>query len=473
MRTRPFWLHLPRPFIAAAFPGVLQWLDGARRSAVALFCAWLAAIGGALWVLVHWEALIDSPTALWFALGVAIVWSVAAAVSAITASWDLDWRSGTVTRWITRVLAVGVAAAFVAGAGLTVRVGVAQTRVADSIFVDAPVAEPATSVVHSAGTARTTAPHRSAGRLNVLLLGGDAGPGRWMLRADSINVASVDLDTGAATLIGIPRNLYGVPVPAAMRERFPRGFDNLINAATVWGDLHPDDVRTAFGATDEPGATFLSELVAELLGIRIDAFVLVDMAGFIDLVDAVGGIDVYVAKTVPAPGNVRAAKHPLPGRFLAGWQHMDGTNALGYARSRSGDSDYQRMSRQRCVLASIAAQRSPEDLVRAWPGIAEAISRSLRTSLRAEQILQLRDLAGVDGDDVAFLSLTPPTVPQRGFDPATIRTLVDAALDAATPPVAPAVPTAVTYPPRANTTTTTIAGGVAATPATESCRVAP
>jgi LCP family protein required for cell wall assembly len=299
--------------------------------------------------------------------------------------------------------------------------------------------------------------------VNVLLLGGDAGPGRWGLRTDAMHVVSVDLDTGDLAVVSVPRNLYGAPLPPALRDRFPRGFTNLANAVYGWGESHPDLVNQAVGKTDAPGASLTAAMVAELTGMRIDAWVLADMQGFLELVDAFGGVDVYVPKRVPAAGNVPGGKHPVRD-FRVGWHRMDGTDALSYARSRKADSDYQRMTRQRCVLASLVAQTDPTTLAWRWPQIASVLTRSLRTNLTPELLDALKGLAGVDTSQARTLSLNPPLVPTSRWDAASVRALVASTV---TPPASTSAPTGTVIAPVAPATTTPQA------PIASSCRVKP
>jgi LCP family protein required for cell wall assembly len=255
----------------------------------------------------------------------------------------------------------------------------------------------------------------------VLLLGGDAGTGRWGLRPDSINVAIFDPDSGRAGIIGIPRNLWGVPMPGKLADRFPDGFPGMINALHTWALGHRADVESALGATDHPGEALIAAVVSELTGIRLDGWVLVDMRGFIDVVDAVGPVDIWVERHVPLPGNIKDAKHPTPGHLDRGWHRLDGTDLLAYARSRSADSDYGRMRRQRCILASIAAQHTGPSLLLDWPSIARAAGSGVRTSLSGEQTLQIARYARAGVNAVETLSLSPPLMRSYGWDRSEVR----------------------------------------------------
>ena len=261
------------------------------------------------------------------------------------------------------------------------------------------------------------------GRLNVLLLGGDAGPGRWSLRTDSINLVSIDTTSGDTAMIGIPRNLYGAPMPAGFEKEFPRGFNNLINAVYTWGAANPDKVEKNLGETPEPGATLISAVVSELTGQHVDAFVLVDMQGFIEMVDALGGVDVYVPKDLPAPGNVPGGKHPVTD-MKKGWRQMDGTDALSFSRSRSGDSDYWRMGRQRCMLASLAAQNTKVEILANWRDLSEAIRDNVVTNLAPNRLLELIDAANGLAGNSRSLSLTPPLISSTKWELETIHQLV-------------------------------------------------
>lgn len=295
----------------------------------------------------------------------------------------------------------------------SIYVALPQVRATEKVFVSAPPATPA------------AADRNPSGRVNVLLLGGDAGEGRWGLRTDSINVVSVDLKTRAAVIIGVPRNLYNAPMPAGpLTARFPKGFPGLINAQYTWAMGHTDAVIEALGPTEDPGASLVAASVAEFTGLRLDGWVLTDLKGFIDIVDVLGGVEIHVSRRISLPGNVGGAKHATRGHLDAGWHHLDGTDALSYSRSRHDDSDYARMRRQRCVLVNLAAQHLDARLLTRWSALAGAISGSVRTNLSAELLNDLVTAASRGLGEVRTLSLAPPTVPNHGWDLDEVRNLV-------------------------------------------------
>ena len=163
----------------------------------------------------------------------------------------------------------------------------------------------------------------------------------------------------------------------------------------------------------------------------VQYYVLVDMGGFIDVVDALGGIDVTITKRVPAPGTPSEAKHNVPQWFEKGIQHLDGTLALSYARSRHADDDYQRMGRQRCVLAGIAAAATPKALATGLGSLVDAFGASVRTDIPRERLPEFVQLieryAAAGGQDsVRTLLLTPPVIIPNlnNWDAAHVRELV-------------------------------------------------
>ena len=287
----------------------------------------------------------------------------------------------------------------------------------------------------------------------MLLIGGDAGEDRDGLRTDSMNVVSFDPGTGDTVIIGVPRNLGDAPLPPGpLADRYPDGFDDLLNAVYGWGQANPNAVRKALGPTDEPGASLLAASIAEFTGLRIDGWVLVDMAGFLEVVDALGGVDLYLTRDVPSPGNILGAKHVTPEVYTVGLHHLDGTDTLDYSRSREADSDYERMGRQRCVLANLAAQHGGPELLRRWPVLASALSDTVRTNLTvAEMVGLIEQLRGAPTAPRS-IGLVPPEVPEYGWDAAEVRELV-ASVVAGPPPTTTTTPASTTTTPASTTTT--------------------
>ena len=262
-----------------------------------------------------------------------------------------------------------------------------------------PSTEPTDSTVAAPTT--TQAPFNGESRVNVLLLGGDAGPGRTGLRTDSMIVISIDSETGLGVIISVPRNMEDIPFPdgTAMHDEFPDGFDGLANAIYPYGDNH----RDLLGGVDDAGAQAIKLGISQLLGLPIHYYVLVDMAGFVDIVDALGGIDINVPKRMPTPGNPRGAKHEVPEYIEKGQQHMDGTIALAYARTREADSDHQRMGRQQCLLGALSDAATPMAITLGFTELMNAFGDAITTDIPrdklddfAQLIERFIDAGGID-----------------------------------------------------------------------------
>ncbi len=286
---------------------------------------------------------------------------------------------------------------------------------------DLPSVAPSPPALPSEGeqpaTAATTAdeqpasPQNSAywkdrGRLNVLLLGGDAGPGRWGLRTDTMIVISISLRDGNTGVFSVPRNLQDVPFPPSAHtddETFP----DILNALWGYAEGNPD----LFPGVKRPGPTALEETIGNLLGLRIDYFAAVDLRGFVEMVDALGGVTVNVQQQVydagvspPYEGEDWIVVDLDPGRHK-----LDGRLALGYVRTRWATSDYDRMQRQRCLVGDLLAQASLPKLLRSFPKLASAMKKYVTTDIPRHALPDLVELlTQLDTKRIVGVNFVPP-----------------------------------------------------------------
>lgn len=260
----------------------------------------------------------------------------------------------------------------------------------------------------------------------VLLLGGDAGPGRSGLRTDSMILVAIDGTSGRVGLISISRNLLMLRFPPGtpLADLYPAGFPELANA--VYPITSNDrELRNFYGAGGRsPGMVATAQALGYSLGVTIDDVVLIDMQGLLDLIDALGGVTVEVARELTMPGNVPGAKHELPPTIGPGVIEMDGTLALGYVRSRHDDSDYQRMRRQRALLDALASQVSLSDVVFRFSGIIDALGGALRTTMSGGEFAALVGIIGNHASIVESVGLVPPLVNPAEPDYAQIERIV-------------------------------------------------
>jgi LCP family protein required for cell wall assembly len=249
------------------------------------------------------------------------------------------------------------------------------------------------------------------GRLDVLLVGGDAGPGRYSLRTDTLMVLSVDVKSGEAALFSIPRNMVNVPLPKESRQAYSCGcFPELINALYV----RASNRKGAFPGKDEVrGLRAVQMTIGELVGRKLDGMVVVKLQGFVKLIDAIGGLDINV------PEAVYDKKYPLEnGRgyvtvsIKKGRQHMNGHKSLMYARSRHQDSDYGRMERQQIVITALGKQLLKEPLIVRLPELLEIAKDNLWTNLKTGDLGDLAKLAeDVDIKGMKKVRFIPPRYP--------------------------------------------------------------
>jgi LCP family protein required for cell wall assembly len=246
----------------------------------------------------------------------------------------------------------------------------------------------------------------------ILLLGGDAGPGRSGLRTDSMILVSIDRPSGRAALISVPRNLERLLFPpgTALAQRYPNGFDDISNA--VYPRVSSNEsLRNAYRIDElSPGAVAIAQGIGYSLDVTIDDYVLIDMQGFLEIIDALGGVMVDVPRAVPAPGNPPGARHPVPSVIPAGLQFMDGTTALSYVRSRKADTDYRRSDRQRLVLSALARQVSLSEALSGYSTVTSVLGDRLRTSLSTDEFVNLLGLLGGETAIVESMGLVPPLV---------------------------------------------------------------
>lgn len=260
---------------------------------------------------------------------------------------------------------------------------------------------------------------------NVLLFGGDAGPGRWGLRTDTMILVSIHEDSGRTALVSIPRNLTRVQFPpgSPLAEQYPDGFDDLANAVFPRVSTN-ESLMEYYGRNGlQAEAIALTEALGYSLDIEIDDFALVNMQGFTEVVDAIGGVTLDLESSVPLPPSIPGERE-VPASIGPGTVDMDGALAIAYVRTRSADSDYQRMGRQRQLLAALGSQVSARDALGAFGSVTGVLDDSMRTSLTAGEF---NDLLNTLGDNSAIqesVGLIPPLIEPGSPDYDQIRQIL-------------------------------------------------
>ncbi|MFT9771495.1 LCP family protein, partial [Brevibacterium casei] len=262
--------------------------------------------------------------------------------------------------------------------------------------------------------------------INVFLIGRDNGDDRQGTRPDTMLVASIDTKTGNAALISVPRNLAFPIFPEGSPEAevWPNGFrptgdssEDLINAVWQWGEQNPDAVGETNGL--EPGMTATMAAVEGSLGLNLDYWASVDMAGFEDVVDAIGGVNIDVERPIPMGGGKSMSGVPnrVFGWIDPGQQNLKGKKALWYVRSREGSDNYDRMCRQQRMLKTTLEQIDPQELAAAYPKLAGSATKNIATSIPQNEIPAFIELAvAMQKGDVTTVQINNDVTPTYNPD---------------------------------------------------------
>jgi LCP family protein required for cell wall assembly len=191
-------------------------------------------------------------------------------------------------------------------------------------------------------------------------------------RSDVMMLVRFAGDRQHAQVISLPRDSW-VSVPGAGMAK--------LNAAYAWG-----------------GPGLLIQTVETMTGVRIDHYAAIDFQGFVEMTDALGGVDVQVAQTVTNG----------PYTYQAGQNHLDGEEALFYVRQRYGlpGGDFDRVQRQQQYLRSMFAQLSEQDVF-SDAGALDGFLRGLTGAMAVDSELSNTDLLGMAYD---LRSLQPGNV---------------------------------------------------------------
>jgi LCP family protein required for cell wall assembly len=224
----------------------------------------------------------------------------------------------------------------------------------------------------------------------LLAIGADSRSDNYLYGlADVIRIVRVDFVTPQISALSLPRDLW-VEIPdIADHYGITHG---KLNQAYFYGN-------PGVGYYDGPGAGpgLLARTLALNFGIRPDRYVAVNMRTFVRLVDAVGGIDLYLPEAVdgrPIDENTEDM-----GYFPAGQHHFTGEEALRFSRIRKTDNAFRRDDRQSQVLCALREKVLSPQVLGDVPEILQAFSGSVLTDLSPAEMAQLACLAPRVGTD--------------------------------------------------------------------------
>jgi LCP family protein required for cell wall assembly len=221
--------------------------------------------------------------------------------------------------------------------------------------------------------------------VNIILLGSDTAQGNGL--TDALIIVSIDPRIPSVSLLSLPRDLY-VYIPGWKMNR--------INTAYKQGE------RAGYPGG---GPGLLKATIEYNLGVRVHYYAHVDFGGFVRLIDTLGGVDVVVDcelhDTFPDPD---AEEGQTDVDLMPGVHHLDGKQALWYARSRWNTNDYDRARRQQRVLRGMWTQIKQLGLLTKLPDLWDELTQTVKTDLSLENMAWLVGVAGRLDRDTAITS---------------------------------------------------------------------
>ena len=436
----------PRPWLAAllsfVFPGLGQAYAGQRRVAVLLAVPVLLLIAGVTAAINGVGDLRNGLLSSSFLVAVVTTnvalfgWRTFAIAHAGLAPPGIEPRE-------RRIGLTTVAILVVAAIAMHAWVGLVVTQLDDTLrqvfgrtAVDsAPAPHPPPSGVAAEADEPVNSPqYRWDGteRINILLLGTDAHPSRGAVLTDVVLVVSIDPVAETAAMISVPRDTGFLPMPDEslfLGGVFPDKVNELqlhasLDAATWCPDLAGDP--------EGCGLRTIERSVGLYLGLQIHHYAMVDMAGFAELIDALGGVRLCLPGELNDPqfdGSLSNTGRDEPLVLPAGCHEYDGLDALAYARSRKGwiempdgtqvgQSDFSRNERQQKLLLALRNELDEADLLFELPAVLRAIARSVSTDVPRDQAGDLASLLPlITGPDIDRVVLGYPDFVEAPADP--------------------------------------------------------
>jgi LCP family protein required for cell wall assembly len=246
-------------------------------------------------------------------------------------------------------------------------------------------------------------------RFNILLLGLDQ---RWQVqhrsfRTDAIMIASLNLETQEAVLFSIPRDLY-VEVPGYGKRR--------INVVHVLGETQ---------GYPGGGPALLMETIQQDFGIPLQGYVMINFFGFREIVDVLGGVDIYVEKEIWDSRYPDDRGGDMTIHIPAGQQHMDGEMLLRYCRSRYSTDDFDRARRQQKALIALGKKFLSLQMLPRLPELLQTMGHSFYTDLELAEIVRLAQIASqIDPEQVQLVvvdrSYMDPSQRQPSDEPSLV-----------------------------------------------------
>ncbi len=359
----------------------------------------LAFVGGLAWLALSFRDLqsvldlaFDPDRLRAVAIGGAVVLVLWTGSVLLTYLWARPRPMGWPRHLLGFVVTLALCATVAAPMALSGRYATTQADLVEHVFENNESATAPTDVT-------VTDPWGGRDRVNLLLLGGDGQVGRYGIRTDSVILVSMSTRTGDTVMFSLPRNMMNAPFPAGspLHAAYPNGFSGsgdpaayMLNA--IYGQvpaLHPG----ILGKSSNEGADAVKQAVEGTLGVPVDYYLLVNLDGFKEIVNAMGGVTVNINEPIAIQGDTDAGIPPVGYLQPGPNQRLNGYEALWYSRGRWGSNDYERMLRQRCMVDAIIDEANPFNLLRRYQALAAAGRELLRSDVPSKLLPAFVDLA--------------------------------------------------------------------------------
>ena len=415
--SRPRSRYLPA-VLDALIPGLGHLVAGRRGRALLFAAPFLVMVATGIWV----AATVSAPRLAASLLSSQVIWALLAAQAVLLLSRVIAVGSSLFDPALSRpgrrdILPIALLAAFVitpqAFAGYATEIA---RETADQIFIEqaaGPVPsgdpEPDPSFLSTAppDASPVPSPDPISDRITGLIIGVDSGVGRNTYLTDTMIVISLDRATTTVSMISIPRDMVDVPMADG------RLYRDKINSLVSYARHNP----AQFPGSDGTGFDVLMDALGTLLGTRIDYYAKVDLGGFVRVVDVLGGVDVNVARSFCDPSY---DEYGFTSGFsiTAGLHHLNGQQALAYARVRkaSGESDFTRAARQQEIISGMRDAIVGGGFLNDPIGLLQAIGRTVATDIPRDLLPDLAELASQVGREQTYRAVVNQPLVHSGYD---------------------------------------------------------
>jgi LCP family protein required for cell wall assembly len=257
-------------------------------------------------------------------------------------------------------------------------------------------------------------------RVTILFTGVDADPARKEHLYDSIMVVSYDPKTNSLQMVSVPRD----------SASYPLYFGGQVSARVRINSL-PTYARNGWVLSPDPPYTTLVKEIQYLVGIPINYYAVMDLNGFVQMIDMLGGIDINNPSAINDPVYATPAGDIIGFKLAAGPQHLDGNAALAYVRSRhgTGNNDWKREGRQQQVVVALLHKMAEPGSLLQLPGLISKLGSSVGTDFPEDRVADYVNIGlGIPAENISQVVLGPPDytiIPRTDSGPADTTCLLN------------------------------------------------